>query len=476
MIRRLVLILSALGASGCFDFDRAYEEYCDGGRCPGSVGGFGGGVIQGSGGGGGSIGGGGGAVGGGGGAVGGGGGALGGGGGAVGGGGGAVGGGGGAVGGGGGAVGGGGGAVGGGGGALGGGGGSTGGGGGTLDAGCPEFLCPLIDWTSPISSIYYEVAPGLMTQSLNRFHVVGSFEADLAGSNNFSHFEYRFVDGGLQQTINRTSQLDTRTETQMLRGNSMTDFFITYRTYVTRFENSASPVDFTGCTQSDGGLTDPYHYGVLPLGPDEFYLVGYPQSVCHWTRSGGLVATYDPDPTSKIYFQDLYRTPAGDLYVVGGDYDSNTSTATGVIVREDGSPVPFSPILDTWYDEGFKSIDGVGNDVYVLARSNASQQGEIQKLQADGGFAVVYTSPFRLARLDVMPTGEIWAVGQASDRVVYFDGGTWGDFLLPTTEFRASVFWENINATDEGIILTGFERQPDGGRTAVVNTYRRFGR
>jgi hypothetical protein len=66
--------------------------------------------------------------------------------------------------------------------------------------------------------------------------------------------------------------------------------------------------------------------------------------------------------------------------------------------------------------------------------------------------------------------------GQAPDRVVYFDGGAWADHLLPLTEFRSNVRWENINATDEGIILTGFETQDDGGNTAVVNTYRRFGK
>ena len=66
--------------------------------------------------------------------------------------------------------------------------------------------------------------------------------------------------------------------------------------------------------------------------------------------------------------------------------------------------------------------------------------------------------------------------GDHAIEVVYFDGGSWNDFPLPTTEFRTAVRWENINATTEGIVLTGFETQEDGGNTAVVNTYRFFGK
>ncbi|MDP2274861.1 MAG: hypothetical protein Q8K32_29235 [Archangium sp.] len=439
MIRRIVLLLTAVVSSGCFDFDGAYAQYCDGGRCSDAGASTGGGTATGGGAGGGSTGGGsgGGAVGGGSG-----GGSMGGG-------------------------------AGGGGGAIGGGGGATGGGGGTLDAGCPQFLCPQINWSSPRSSIYFEVAPGLMTESLNRFHVMASFEANAAGSDNFTHFEYRFVDGGVQ-TLNRTALLDNRTETRQLRGLTMTDFYVTYRTWATRFEGSNTPLDFSRCAALDGGQTDPYHYAVAPVTGDEMWLVGYPMSICHWTRAGGLVATNEPDPNSRIYYNDVYRAPSGALYVVGGDSASGNS-AVGVIVREDGSPLSFSPVEDSAYRDAFSSIDGAGDLVYVLARSNSAQRGEIQQLQADGGFAVVYTAPFRLAKLDVMPTGEVWAVGEAYDRVVYFDGGTWADQLLPTTEFRSDVRWENVNGTPEGIVLTGFERQLDGGRTAVVNTYRRFG-
>lgn len=464
MIRRSVVILTAVAASGCFDFDNAYNQYCDGGRCSdGGATGGGGAVL---GGGGGSTGGGaGGSMGGGGGSTGGGGGSTGGGSG-----GGAMGGGGGATGGG---SGGGGGAMGGGGGAMGGG---TGGG-GPVDAGCPSFLCPVLDWTSPRSSIYYTVAPGLMTESLNRFHIFASFEANAPGSNNFTHFEYRFVDGGVN-TIQRF--LDNRVETRQLRGISMTDYVVTYRISAERYEGSMTPENFYGCTLTDGGVTDPWHWAVFPVTADEMWFAGYPNSICHWTRTGGLVATVDPDARPSMYLQDLYRAQTGEVYVVGGDYDSSSSVSTGAIFREDGTPVSYSPfpLIDSWYDDAFVSIDGTGGlneRIYALARSNSNGRGEIHQLMSDGGFERVYTAPFRLAKLDVMPTGEVWAAGSAFDRVVYFDGGVWAEHLLPTTEFRGNVFWENVNATTEGLILTGFEIQEDGGRTALVNTYRRFG-
>lgn len=419
MIRRIVLILTAAASSGCFDFDAAYSQFCDGGRCSDAGGVIGGGT------GGGSLGGG--------------------------------------------PGGGGGGSVGGGSGGGGAAGGGTGGGSGS-DAGCQQFLCPQLDWTSPRSSIHYVVAPGLMTESLNRFHVFASFEANAPGSENFTHFEYRFADGGVNQF---QRFLDTRTETRQLRGMSMTDYVVTYRIAAKRYEGSAEE-PFYNCAALDGGMTDPWHYAVAPVTTDELWLVGYPFSICHWTRSGGLVATNHPDQFPSVYLEDVYRMPSGELFAVGGDYTSNAST--GVIFREDGTPVSTTPLVDDYYTDGFASIDGTGSLVYVLGRSNSNQRGEIQRLQADGGFERVYTAPFRLAQLDVMPTGEVWAVGQKFDRVVYFDGGTWGDFLLPTTEFRSTVRWENVNGTDEGLILTGYETHEDGGNAAVVNTYRRFGR
>jgi len=58
---------------------------------------------------------------------------------------------------------------------------------------------------------------------------------------------------------------------------------------------------------------------------------------------------------------------------------------------------------------------------------------------------------------------------------VYFDGGTWGVVVLATTNARTTVRWQNINAVTDGVILSGYETQTDGGNTAVVNTYRFFG-
>ena len=155
MIRRLILIFSSAAISGCFDFDAAYVRFCDGGRCADAGAAAGGGGATTAGGGGSTSGGGGGSTGGGGGG--------------------------------------------------GGGGGATGGGGGggALDAGCPDFLCPVLDWKSAQSSepfSYFSVAPGLNAQSLSRFNVYASFQT----SNFVNHVEFRFVNG-VPNTIFRTN-------------------------------------------------------------------------------------------------------------------------------------------------------------------------------------------------------------------------------------------------------------------------------
>jgi hypothetical protein len=176
-----------------------------------------------------------------------------------------------------------------------------------------------------------------------------------------------------------------------------------------------------------------------------------------------------------VYLEDVYRAPDGRVFAVGGDFDSNAFTSACVAFREDGTPLSVPPIVDSYYADGCASIGGSGNDIYVLARSNGAGVGEILSLGPDGGFNGVYAAPFRLAKLDVTPSGEVWAVGQSPSRAVYFDGGSWGVVPLPTTELRSDVRWENVNATADGLILSGYEFETDGGRTAVVNTYRFFG-
>ena len=455
MSARLTALLAALALSGCFDFDQAYATYCDGGRCA-------------SGGGGGSTGGGGGST------TGGGGGATtgGGGGSTTGGGGGTTGGGGGATGGGGGATGGGGGVTGGGGGTTGGGGGATGGGGGSAtDGGCPQFLCPVVDWNSGgRSSSWFEVAPGLLGESINRFSVHAAFRGS---TSMWSHFEYRFFgDGGVQE-INRTTALDSRVEARQLRGRSATDFWFVYRTSATHLEGTSAPVDFASCGLPDGGSNDAWLYAMVPVSADEAYFAAsLPATICQWTRSGGMIETAVAQGTYvRLYLNDIYRTPAGDLYAVGGDYDSNSSSSTGVIITTDGSRVTAPALVDTYYDDGFSSVGGTGDRVWALSRT-----GHILERRADGGFETVHQAPFRLAKLHVTPRGEVFAAGQEPTQLVYFDGGTWAEHLLPLTEFRADVRWENVWADDEAVVLSGFETQTDGGNRAVVNAYRRAGR
>ncbi|MFZ5446755.1 MAG: hypothetical protein ACOZQL_42605 [Myxococcota bacterium] len=441
MIRRFGLLLLMVASTGCFNFDAAYQTYCDAGRCAadgggGTDGGTGGGAA--TGGGGGSIGGGGGTTGGGGGTTGGG--------------------------------------SGGGGGTIGGGGGSTGGGGGTMDAGCPQFLCPVIDYKyTNASSIYYVVAPGLYTESLDRFLVYASLERNAVGNANYTQYELRFFDGGTPTVTNLTQAFgfDNRTEARTVRGTGLNDLWYTYRTSARHRTGSGSPAYADACRTPDGGVNDPWYYGVYPVNADEAWLVGYPMVICHWTRAGGYLETAVPTRQS-VYLNDVYRTPAGDVYAVGGDYGTNQAAC--VIFREDGTQVSAPTLIDTWYYDGCSSIDGTGNDVYVVARDDGNQNGHILKLMPDGGFDSVYTASFVLSQLDVTPSGEVWAVGRSNAVAVYFDGGTWAEVPLPTTENRFTVGWENINATPDGLVLSGWEREEDGGRSIIVNTYRLHGR
>lgn len=418
MIRRLFLILSTAGFSGCFDFDAAYVRFCDGGHCGDAGTATGGGSA--TGGAGGSFGGGGG-----------------------------------------------GGVTGG-----GGGGGPTGGGGGTLDAGCPGFLCPVLDWSSSQSSepfAYFSVAPGLNAQSLSRFNVYASFQT----ANFVSHVEFRFVNG-VANTIFRTNFPPGR-DARDLAGVSLTDQWFNFGGDAQHLVGNASAVAYSGCRLPDAGLTSPSHHAALPVSADEAWLVGYPMSVCHWTSDGGFVQTAPVGGAfSAMYLTDAYRAPTGEVFVVGGDY----STGAGVCFISSETGVQYSAprVTDNYYTDGCNSVDGVGRDVFALARDDSAGRGHILRLQPDGGFDSVYTAPFRLARLDALPSGEVWAVGASGTTALYFDGGAWAEVVLPLTESRFNVEWDNVAGTDEGLILTGYERQADGGYAAVVNTYRRFGK
>jgi hypothetical protein len=69
----------------------------------------------------------------------------------------------------------------------------------------------------------------------------------------------------------------------------------------------------------------------------------------------------------------------------------------------------------------------------------------------------------------------VWAVG-ASNTALYFDGGSWAEVTLPTSENRFSVTFDNVAASDDGVIFTGKELLDDAGIGVVVHTYRRQGK
>jgi hypothetical protein len=423
MIRRICPLIAALTLGGCFDFDGAYATYCDGGRC---IEGTGGGSTISTGGGTGAVGGGT--------------------------------------------------ATGGGtttgGGTATGGGNSTGGGtatGGGI-AGCGAPLCPTVDYVSSDWGQYPDVARGLMGQSVDRFDAWASFDTSASGGSTFTHFVYKFVDGGVTP-IDRTSKLSTTFEAEMLRGVSMSDQWFVFRGGAAHLEGPVNTRHY-GCSQSDGGVSSPYHYAVVPVSSDEAWLTGigtnYDLSICHWRRDAGLALEVPEGLYTNAYFYDAYRTSSGVLYIAG-------VSATGVplIVRGDGSQVmtPAYPADTSSY--GFTAMAGLGNDAYALFGSNPSGVGEILKLQSDGSFASIYTAPFKLRAFAVAPNGHLWAIGDANDTVLTFDGVTWQQVTLPLTVARGTITFEAIAAFADGIALTGNE-QGDAGRrrVAIVNAYR----
>lgn len=422
-LRLLSLAVFALFGSGCFNFDDAYAQYCDAGRCASGVGGgeaTGGGAATGGGTtGGGTTGGG---------------------------------------------------TTGGGttGGGTTGGGGATGGGSAT-DAGCPNFLCPVVNWSSGQSGRGVVGAPGINAQSLDRFNVYASYES-APPARFVTHYEYRFINN-VPSTIPRTNFPGNR-DAKNLRGVSLTDQWFNYFGAAQHIVGTATPQVFTSCNAPDGG-TDPWHQAAFPVSADDVWLVGHPMSICHWTADGGLFQTADRTGWDNVYLTDVYRSPAGDLFAVGGNYLN--SDGVSIAFREDGTQWSVPNIIDAWYSDGFNSVDGTGGEVYILARDDSAGHGVIVRLMPDAGFETAYTANFRLARLDVTPRGEVWAVG-ASNSAIYFDGGSWAEVTLPTSENRFSVTFDNVAATDDGVIFTGKEPLDDAGIGVVVHTYRRQGK
>ena len=409
--------LLTVGLSGCFNFDAAYQTYCDAGRCAAGAGGgtgggeTGGGTAMGGGATGGGSTGGGTAM----------------------------------------------------------GGGAATGGGSAVDAGCQAFLCTEINWSGTESGPRIARAPGLNPQSLTRFNVYASFESAARFVN---HFEYRFTGAPMPSVISR-SNFPGNVDSAGLNGISLTDQWFTFTRGARHIVGSATPQIIGGCSAPDGG-TNPDHFQAVPTSADEAWLVGYPMSICRWNSDGGLVQTAE-DRSGKeyVYLTDVYVADSGNVYVSGGDYA--TGDGVCVIYRADGTPYDVPTLVDDFYTDGCLSIDGRGDEVYAVSRDDTMGRGHVLRHNFDAGFDIVHQSPFRLARLDVAPSGEVWVVG-ASNNVWYFDGGSWGEVALPAAETRFNITWNNVAAVDDGVIFTGIELQTDGGQNAVVQTYRRFGK
>lgn len=433
MKRLVALALLTLGLAGCFDFDAAYATYCDGGRC-GAGGGAGGG--SGGGGGGGDDGGAGGGTGGG----------LGGG--------------------------------------TGGGtgGGMGGGGGGDVDAGmdagvdagmpdagCAAFLCAQDILTLPRDSyVDYDwiVTAGIIGSSVDDYFVYASFDTDPSSSFDvFEQYEYlRQPDGGISE-INRSLEHGTARAGRFSRG-TRTDRWqgTSYKT--NHYVDDLSVASFTECSRPDGGgVNSPYFYGAEVLSPTDVLVVGYPDVICRWTPADGLVEIAIPRTSSSVYYYDGHRTASGDEYVSGSDYNTYQS----VIVRSDGSYVT-TPVDYDSQGYGYQKIEGVGDDVWAVSRS-----GMIVQRREDGGFENVFDAGFRLHGLSVRSATDIWAVGSQGARAVHFDGGSWGFVVLPSSATQPNIVWENVQATDDGLILSGY-RDTGTALKGLVHSYRFFGK
>ncbi|MEW5741967.1 MAG: hypothetical protein AB1938_23835 [Myxococcota bacterium] len=438
MTRWTLLALAGLGLSACFNFDAAYDAYCDAGHCAGGGAGGGGGDAGAGGGTGGGLGGGTGGGGTGGGGTGGGGT-------------------------GGGVGGGAGGGVGGG---MGGGDGGTDAG---VDAGCPNFLCPVDALTLARTSYngYWTVTPGVIAESVERYQLWASYQTNMSGSDDYDHFEYWKVDGGFVE-VDRSFEYGTGFEAKVSKG-TFADRWTGTRGYIRHYVDDLSVVGYGDCTTADGGVNDPWWYGLEVFSPTDVLFVGYPFVICRWTPATGLVELVDSSSAPNVYLNDAHRTASGAEFVVGGEWTSSMTYAISGIWRTDGTAVSAPNDLDP-NDDGWVEIDGVGDEAWV-----ASHSGLIARLMPDGGFESVFDAGFGLRSLDVRTATDVWAVGDNGSRAAVFDGGAWGLVQLPSSATQPTLVWERVVLTDDGVILTGFSRTSTNLKS-VVHSYRRFGK
>lgn len=440
MKRLVALALLGLGFSGCFDFDAAYATYCDGGRC-GAGGGSGGGGMDDGGSGGGT----------------------------------------------------GGGMGGGSGGGVGGGaGGGAGGGGGDVDAGtdagvdaglpdagvdagCQAFLCPQDILTLPhdsYKSSYWTVAPGIVANSLDEYQVWSSADLIMGSTDDFDFWEYnRQTDGGIVE-VDRSFEFGSSLEAIVSKG-TLADHWSGTRGYIRHYVSDVSVEGFGNCQKADGGVNDPWWYGLEVFSPTDVLFVGYPFTICRWTPATGLVELVDADTAPpSMYFYDAYRTASGVEYVVGGEYTSNQ--ANSAIFTSDGLGVSAPNDVDTHTQNGWNEIDGVGDDAWVVSGS-----GLVARLMPDGGFEGVFDAGFALRSVSVGSASDVWAVGSNGSRAAYFDGGTWGLVTLPSSATTPSIVWERVKVKDDGLILSGYRNTGSPSSPVlkgIVHSYRRFGK
>ncbi|MCC6336569.1 MAG: hypothetical protein IT380_21600 [Myxococcales bacterium] len=427
MRRWTLLGLFAAGLAGCFNFDAAYEQYCDAGRCAGGggAGGGGGGGDAGTGGGGGSGGGVGGGTGGG----------------------------------------------------LGGG---TGGGGevdggtdaGVADAGCAQFLCP-VDAVTLARNSYrssdWMVAPSLIAESVERYQVWTTYDINMSGSDEYGFFEVWKLDGGFIE-VDRSSEFGSSFEAKVSKG-TLADRWTGTRGYIRHYVDDVSVVGYSDCRTADGGVNDPWWYGLEVFAPDDVLFVGYPFAICRWTPATGLVELVDSAAAPDMYLNDAHRTASGAEYVVGGEWNSSMGASVSAIFHTDGTSVSAPSDIDP-NDDGWLDIDGVDDEAWVVSHS-----GMIARLMPDGGFEQVWDAGFGLRSVDLRSPSDVWAVGDNGSRAAHFDGGAWGLVVLPSSATTPTIRWERVVLTDDGMVLSGFIRTGSpAALKAVVHSYRRQGK
>lgn len=353
---------------------------------------------------------------------------------------------------------------------------------GPIDGGCPDLMCPEFIWRSAqSSSFFFVVAPGLNVESLSRFNVYASFDVPFGSGVRASHFEYKFLDGGVyvvpRQGTSDEYAFSGGASARSLNGASVTDQWFSWGNGVKHYVgNTPSPAIDDCITDAGQSASVSYFQSVYAPNANEAWLLGAGMALCRWTAGNPVpLQTALRTGRSSIYLTDAYLTPAGELYTVGGDYVSGDSTC--VIYRgPEATQVGVPTLIDTQFGDGCFAIDGVGTQVFALARDDGSGHGVILALGADAGFGIVHSAPFTLRALDVLPSGEAWAVGSSPDQLVYFDGGAWGEVPLPPGFVPPDVVWENLRGGRDGLVLSGHAGNATSRAEAVVVGLRSEGK